>query len=282
VTGKVQRKRLSASSSGSSEASPAAGWHAELLQLWKKFLKSENVSIDDDFFEKGGDSLLAMDLHMEVERLTGQELPESILLEASTVRQLAKRLSRTAGRPPRPVQAVSAGGRSPLMFFHDGGRAECGSLIGNLERGLGPEQPILAIACGGVDGKTAPRSIEGIDRRHIDRRDGGRPTIGDPGGPTRGPYRLAIPTRRWLPWRQRDCWWPPGTRSKWSRWSTRRASPRVDRSARLLISCRALAHAASAGRRCDGEACPGPLAVPLLVFRPHTRRELGGERAMSS
>jgi acyl carrier protein len=89
-----------------------------LLQLWKKFLNTEDISVDDDFFEKGGDSLLAMDLHMEVERITGQELPESILWEASTVRQLAKRLARTAGAQPKPTEAAAGGGRSPLVFFH--------------------------------------------------------------------------------------------------------------------------------------------------------------------
>src|SRR5262249_11428693 len=80
ATGKVQRKRLSAGSNASSPQTPAADWQAELLPLWKKFLKSDAISVDDDFFEKGGDSLLAMDLHMEIERLTGVELPESILL----------------------------------------------------------------------------------------------------------------------------------------------------------------------------------------------------------
>jgi acyl carrier protein len=75
-------------------ASLDAGWHAQLLQLWKKFLKTESVSIDDDFFEMGGDSFLAIDLHIEVERLTGQKLPELTLFEAPTVRLLAERLSR--------------------------------------------------------------------------------------------------------------------------------------------------------------------------------------------
>jgi acyl carrier protein len=69
------------------------GWHAELLALWKKFLKSEDVSMDDDFFERGGDSYLAIELHMEVERLIGQKLPESTVFEAPTVRLLAERLS---------------------------------------------------------------------------------------------------------------------------------------------------------------------------------------------
>lgn len=73
------------------------GWHAHLLQLWRKFLKTEDVSIDDDFFEKGGDSLLAIDLQLELQRLIGQELPEALLFEASTVRALARRLPRMAG-----------------------------------------------------------------------------------------------------------------------------------------------------------------------------------------
>jgi acyl carrier protein len=60
-------------------------------------LKTDNVSIDDDFFEKGGDSLLAMELHLEIQRLTGQPLSESVLFEAATVRELAKRLSRSGG-----------------------------------------------------------------------------------------------------------------------------------------------------------------------------------------
>jgi acyl carrier protein len=75
-------------------------WHAALLQLWKKFLKTEDVSVDDDFFEKGGDSLLVIDLHIEVERLIGQKLPESTLFEASTVRLLAKRISRAVAAHP--------------------------------------------------------------------------------------------------------------------------------------------------------------------------------------
>jgi acyl carrier protein len=74
-------------------APPDAGWHMELLQLWKKFLKTESVSIDDDFFDMGGDSYLAIDLHIEVERLAGQKLPELTLFEAPTVRLLAERLS---------------------------------------------------------------------------------------------------------------------------------------------------------------------------------------------
>jgi oxalate---CoA ligase len=78
----------------SDKAAPSdADLHAELLQVWKRLLKVEKLSIDDDFFEKGGNSLLVMDLHMEIERLTAKPLPESFLSEASTIRALAKALS---------------------------------------------------------------------------------------------------------------------------------------------------------------------------------------------
>jgi acyl carrier protein len=78
-----------------------SNWHETLLTLWRKCLKTEDVSIDDDFFEKGGDSVLAIDLQLELQRLTGQELPESILFEASTIRALADRLARQVGPQPR-------------------------------------------------------------------------------------------------------------------------------------------------------------------------------------
>jgi acyl-CoA synthetase (AMP-forming)/AMP-acid ligase II/acyl carrier protein len=74
-------------------ASSVGDLHADLLHVWKRLLKVEQLSIDDDFFEKGGNSLLVMDLHMEIERLTAKPLPESFLSEASTIRALAKTLS---------------------------------------------------------------------------------------------------------------------------------------------------------------------------------------------
>jgi oxalate---CoA ligase len=180
VTGKVQRKRLSGSSNAPSAQTPATDWQAELLPLWRKFLKTENVSVDDDFFEKGGDSLLAMDLHVEIERLTGQELPESILLEASTVRALAKRLAHTAPARPKPVQAAAADGPPALVFFHDG-QAASGALLASLQHSLGAQPPILAIAGRGVDGTTMPRTIEAMAAAQL-------PAILE--AQPRGPYRL--------------------------------------------------------------------------------------------
>jgi acyl carrier protein len=76
--------------------------HERLLLLWRKFLKLRDVSIDDDFFERGGDSLLAIDLHLELQKMMGRQLPESILVDAPTVREMASRL---AAPPPDAAPA---------------------------------------------------------------------------------------------------------------------------------------------------------------------------------
>jgi oxalate---CoA ligase len=67
---------------------------ATLLTMWKRMLKSDDVSLDDDFFEKGGDSLLAMDVSLELQKLVGRPLSESLLFESPTIRELAKRVVR--------------------------------------------------------------------------------------------------------------------------------------------------------------------------------------------
>src|SRR5262245_35986752 len=258
VTGKVQRKRLSAGSQAPSAQTSGTDWQAELLPLWRKFLKTENVSVDDDFFEKGGDSLLAMDLHMEIERLTGQELPESILLEASTVRALAKRLAGTAGAQPRPVQAAGGDGRPPLVFLHDGDAAG-GALAASLPRGLGAEPPMLAIAAGRPDGKTTPRTVEGMAAAQL-------PAILE--AQPRGPYRLggyrsgalvALEAARLLAAAKREVAVvalvdPPAI-----------AARGVTRFLRSLLGRMS---GEPQGRGEDGTESyvPAPLAVPLLVF----------------
>lgn len=96
VSGKVHRKRLSEMMSEEAPDRSAqfeTRLHEDLIQIWRKILKREDISIDDDFFEKGGDSLLAMDFSVEFERSTGKTLPEAILFDAPTIREMAKQLA---------------------------------------------------------------------------------------------------------------------------------------------------------------------------------------------
>jgi oxalate---CoA ligase len=100
ITGKLLRRRLAQSAEENLKQTGLSEerLHADLLQLWKRILKTENITLDDDFFEKGGDSLLAIDVTMEVQKMIGKPLPESILFKASTVRELAKSVAREMDR----------------------------------------------------------------------------------------------------------------------------------------------------------------------------------------
>ena len=122
--------------------------HAELLELWNKLLKTENISIDDNFFEKGGNSLLAMDLNMELERLTGLELPESLLLEAVN---RARAGQATCGSGARPAVAGFRGAprdfsaRVAVLRRRQGRGSAASSPDLALRREFGPEQPVRDI-----------------------------------------------------------------------------------------------------------------------------------------
>ena len=64
-----------------------------MKEIWERLLKISPLSADDDFFENGGDSLLAMEMLAELEWLTGRTVSDSILFDAPTIGQLAQKLS---------------------------------------------------------------------------------------------------------------------------------------------------------------------------------------------
>jgi len=156
---------------------------SEMLRIWSRLLESSDLSIDDDFFDKGGDSLLATELMLELQQFAGRPLPNSLLFESSTVRSLAERLS--AKEPPRAKAAVRIGaasdGAKPLLFFH-GDWTWGGFYVEHLARKLGPEFSLIAVAPHGAGGEPIPASIEAMAADRLPAILEAQPT---------GPYRLA-------------------------------------------------------------------------------------------
>jgi pimeloyl-ACP methyl ester carboxylesterase len=134
--------------------------HAELLGIWCRLLETASLSIDDDFFESGGDSLLATEMVREVERRLGKSIPPSLLFEASTIRLLAEFLSGPAMQHPKPVfPVVPFGKKTPLLFFH-GDWTNGGFYLKLLTHALGAEQPMIAVAPHGFHGEKVPPTVE--------------------------------------------------------------------------------------------------------------------------
>jgi oxalate---CoA ligase len=133
---------------------------AGLLEIWKTLLESNDLTIDDDFFESGGDSLLAGEMVVESERRLGISISDSLLFEASTIRRLAEIFSRSPEVRPKAVYRVSGmTSHHPLFFFH-GDWTDGGFYLKDFARSLGPEQPLVAVAPHGMKGEKLPRSLE--------------------------------------------------------------------------------------------------------------------------
>jgi oxalate---CoA ligase len=156
---------------------------AEILRICSRLLESTDLSIDDDFFDQGGDSLLATELMLELRQLTGKALPDSLLFESSTVRALAQRLSEK--ETPRFKPAVRVGatseGAKTLLFFH-GDWSWGGFYVEHLARKLGPDISLIAVAPHGPGGEPIPPSIEEMAADRLGAILEAQPT---------GPYRLA-------------------------------------------------------------------------------------------
>lgn len=81
-TGKVNRHRLPAPEMKRPELktpyqAPKTDLESQLVSIWKSLLDLDSVGVDDNFFDLGGDSLLVLELSLEMERLYEFSLPQS-------------------------------------------------------------------------------------------------------------------------------------------------------------------------------------------------------------
>ncbi|MFZ1991417.1 MAG: AMP-binding protein [Alphaproteobacteria bacterium] len=145
-TGKVQRSQLTASLAPTfdteSAARPRTELERKLLAVWRRVLNREDIGIDDDFFEAGGDSLSGLQMLLEAEALTNKTIVESILFEAPTIRKLAQMIESERAHELPLIIEIQAGKPNvrPLFFFdgvYDGG----GYYTRDLAALLGPQQP---------------------------------------------------------------------------------------------------------------------------------------------
>src|SRR5947207_15273525 len=159
--GKVDRRALPkprrmTAAAGSGQVMPPRNLlELELIQLWRRLFRREDIGRQDNFFELGGHSLLAARLATEIDKLLGCKLPIAALFQSPTVESLTRRLTRENWAPPWsslvPLQPL--GSQPPLFSVHGVG----GDVYGFLELAklLPPGQPSYGIQAVGLDGKSA-------------------------------------------------------------------------------------------------------------------------------
>jgi acyl carrier protein len=117
VSGKVDRSALARlpRCEGRSEPEPAGsvgatGLEEPIAALWRVVLARPDIPLDRDFFELGGDSLGATQLLLGIEAAYGVRLSsEAFVLDAYTVRRMARAVAAGRGIGPAPVLRERAG-----------------------------------------------------------------------------------------------------------------------------------------------------------------------------
>lgn len=72
---------------------PANDLERVIAAVWQEFFDVDHVSLDDNFFDLGGHSLLLVRVHVELKERLGADLPIIALLQYPTVRTLARHLA---------------------------------------------------------------------------------------------------------------------------------------------------------------------------------------------
>jgi acyl carrier protein len=76
-----------------------------LTPIWERVLQRPSIRQEDNFFDLGGDSLLAVELFSEIERVSGREMAPVTIYCAPTIAALAAVLNEpSAPRFPPLLQ----------------------------------------------------------------------------------------------------------------------------------------------------------------------------------
>lgn len=149
---------------------PGSPTEIRLAEFWRELLGIDQIGVDDNFFDIGGHSLVAVRLFRSVRKEFGVDLPISTLFEAPTIALLAKLLP-AAANDEMDVQAATTA--APVELIHrvsmhipaDKSATPlfiCAGMFGNvlnlrqLARQVGMQRPVYGLQARGIYGDTPP------------------------------------------------------------------------------------------------------------------------------
>ncbi len=162
---------------------------AALCEIWQHALDLPKIGVNEDFFDLGGHSLVAVKISNEVRRLFGARLPLAALFESPTVESLAARLGPLGAKQKTAIVRsftsivpIQPRGSQPPLFCVAGLGGNPMNLR-HVAAELGEDQPFFGLQMRGVDGQYPP---------HRDMREMAADFIGDIRSiQPHGPYFLA-------------------------------------------------------------------------------------------
>jgi amino acid adenylation domain-containing protein len=142
----------------------------QLTRIWERLLERFPVGMEDDFFDLGGNSLLALQVVDQVRQLFDRVLQvDTLWHDGRTIAGLAGLLRDQTGESiwARAVPIRAQGSRRHLFCPHIAG----GHIYyyDNLARHLDPDHPIYGLPARGTDGRRSPHDTTEAIAAHCTR-----------------------------------------------------------------------------------------------------------------
>jgi amino acid adenylation domain-containing protein len=133
ANGKIDRKALLANFTtysvlSTAKVSPRNSIEEILARIWSGLLNISHISVEENFFQLGGNSLLAVRLINEIERKFERTLPLSSLLRDGTIEAQAKLIVKLGEKNVSALVLIKGKNQAklPLFFIHPvGGNVLC-------------------------------------------------------------------------------------------------------------------------------------------------------------
>ena len=153
-----------------------------IVEIFQSVLGSTTIGINDDFFELGGDSLIATMLIAKIEQKFLVDINISDIINLTTVAQFSEYINsqQQSTQSSILVPIKTSGNQPPLFCIHPvGGNVLC---YADLTRNLDRDYPIYGLQSLGLDGKQSPlTSVEEMATHYIEAIEQFQP---------QGPYHL--------------------------------------------------------------------------------------------
>ncbi len=176
---KINRNKLPIPDYSSSELdkayqAPISKEEEFLTGLWKELLGQEKIGINDNFYELGGHSLIAVEMIAKIKKERGKKLPLTCLVEHATIKDLAELIedepeeTKTKKKKSKgPLVTIQGkGNKMPIYLIHGAGLHVL--MYKTLAQHMAPDQPIYGFHAIGLNGEAKPLDrIEKIAAAYI-------------------------------------------------------------------------------------------------------------------
>jgi thioesterase domain-containing protein/acyl carrier protein len=145
-----------------------------ITDVFAQVLNIDKVGANDDFFDLGGDSLLAEAISLTISEQTGHPFQLSSLLEYGSPKKIAALIDAKSSSTSASISAAREVTRPPIFFVH--GREGFTLLKPTFRKGLADDQKLVMFELPGIRGGRCYQRIEDIASIYVDQLVGGQPS----------------------------------------------------------------------------------------------------------